>query len=52
MSGAARPALWVGDNVIDRENEAESDEELSVILVVELALKREYRLHWPWDDRR
>ena len=40
VSDAARLALRVGDCVIDREDEAESDEEPSIILVVELMLKR------------
>ena len=40
VSDDDRPALRVGDYVIDREDEAESDEEPSIMLVVELTLKR------------
>ena len=40
MSADDRPTLRVGDYVIDREDEAESDEEPSVMLIVELTLKR------------
>ena len=40
MSDDDRPTLPVGDYVINCEDEAESDEEPSVLLVVELTLKR------------
>ena len=39
MNDDDRPTLRVGDYVIDREDEAESDEDPSVMLVVELTLK-------------
>ena len=39
MNDDDRPTLRVGDYVIDREDEAESDEEPSIMLVVELMLK-------------
>ena len=40
MNDDDRPTLRVGDYVIDREDEVGSDEEPSVMLVVELTLKR------------
>ena len=40
MSDTDRPSLRVGDHVIDREDVEESDEESSVMLVVELTLER------------
>ena len=40
MSDDDRPTLRVGDYVLDREDEAESTEETSIMLVVELTLKR------------
>ena len=40
MSDTDRPSLRVGDHVVDRENNEESDEEQSVMLVVELTLER------------
>ena len=40
MSDDDRPTLRVGDHVIDREDDEASDEDTSVMLVVELTLER------------
>ena len=40
VSDTDRPSLRVGDYVIDREDDEESDEDASVMLVVELTLER------------